>query len=285
MSLIPKPKIEKEIKISSKIEDDKYYTPKDLAKKLIDKTFEIIGKNNITDIIEPSAGNGSFSSQMNCTAYDIKPEAEGIIKQDFLKLQLSYKHGRLIIGNPPFLNSNHGSRKFYKKATKLGDYIAFIQPISQYNNNLQMYQFDLIYSEDLGIVKYSDRELHCCFNIFKRPKQGINLKPNFKLKDIIIIEHRRLNKAYKNRQTKELPPNWDYALCNFGDGCFGRVPEYIGQYANELYFYCKKKEFLPKMLELLEFNTIRSYVKSISMKRMSMMRFYKYLRDNIEGIK
>ena len=67
-----------------KIENDKYYTPKDLAKRLIDKTFEIIGKENITEIIEPSAGNGSFSSQMDCIAYDIKPEAPGIIKQDYL---------------------------------------------------------------------------------------------------------------------------------------------------------------------------------------------------------
>lgn len=32
-------------------------------------------------------------------------------------------------------------------------YIAFIQPISQLNNNLQMYEFDLIYSEDLGIIQ------------------------------------------------------------------------------------------------------------------------------------
>ena len=31
----------------SKIENDKYYTPVDLAKYCIDKTFEIIGKENI----------------------------------------------------------------------------------------------------------------------------------------------------------------------------------------------------------------------------------------------
>lgn len=36
-----------------KIKNDKYYTPKDLAKYLINKTIEIIGTNNITDIIEP----------------------------------------------------------------------------------------------------------------------------------------------------------------------------------------------------------------------------------------
>lgn len=39
-----------------KIENDKYYTPKELAKRLINKTFDVIGKDNISEIIEPSAG-------------------------------------------------------------------------------------------------------------------------------------------------------------------------------------------------------------------------------------
>jgi predicted RNA methylase len=69
---------------NAKINLDKYYTPVELAKYCIDKTYEIIGKENITEIIEPSAGNGSFSLQIpNCIAYDIEPEHESIIKQDF----------------------------------------------------------------------------------------------------------------------------------------------------------------------------------------------------------
>ena len=46
----------------AKIINDKYYTPIELAKYCIDKTYKIIGRENITDIIEPSAGNGSFSN-------------------------------------------------------------------------------------------------------------------------------------------------------------------------------------------------------------------------------
>lgn len=223
-------------------------------------------------------------SQLNCTAYDIEPESEGIIKQDFLALNISYQKGRLIIGNPPFGNSNALSVKFYKKACTLGDYIAFILPISQLNNNLQMYHFDLIYSEDLGLIKFSDRELHVCFNIYKRPLCGINPKPDYTLKDITIIEHRRKKGDYQTAENKEITLDYDYAMCNWGDGCMGKVPKYIGQYAQEVYFYCHKKEFLPRMLELLEFNTIRAFVNSISMKRVSVMRLYKYLKDNIEGI-
>lgn len=272
----------------TKIVNDKYYTPIDLANRLIQTTIsELVksGVKDISDIIEPSAGNGSFSNQMKCTAYDIEPEVDNIIKADFLQEPIEYKKGRLCIGNPPFGQSNSLSVNFYKKCCEIGDYIAFIQPISQLNNNIQMYQFDLIYSEDLGIIKYSDRNLHCCFNVYKRPENGqLNTKPDFRLKDITIVEHRRKKGDYKTGANKEISPDYDYALCNFGNGCFGKVPEYVGQYANELYFYCHKKEFLPKMLELLEFNTVREYAQSVSMKKMSMMRFYKYLKDNIDGI-
>ena len=150
----------------AKIELDKYYTPKDLAKYCIDKTLDIIGMENVTEIIEPSAGNGSFSSQLeNCIAYDIAPESEGIIKQDFLQLEIPYKKGRLIIGNPPFGSRNTLAVKFYKKAVNLGDYISFILPISQFNNSQKMYEFDLIHGEDLGLKDYSGIPIRCFFNI------------------------------------------------------------------------------------------------------------------------
>jgi len=37
---------------TTKLDNDKYYTPVDLAKECIDKTFEIIGKENITEIMK-----------------------------------------------------------------------------------------------------------------------------------------------------------------------------------------------------------------------------------------
>lgn len=269
-----------------KIDNDKYYTPPDLARELIAKTFRFIGSKNIKDVIEPSAGNGSFFKHFKrCIAYDIEPEAEGIIKQDFLELDIPYKKGRLIIGNPPFGTSNSKSVKFFKKSIEIADFIAFIQPISQLNNNLQMYHFDLVYSEDLGVIQYSDRKLHCCFNIYIRPEHGLNPKPDFTLKDVTIIEHRRKVGEYQTAANKEITPDYDYAMCNWGNGSLGKKVEYVGQYAQEVYFYVHDKEFLPEILKLLEFNTIRNYVNSISMKKISVMRLYKYLRDNIKGIK
>ena len=166
--------------MSKNIELDKFYTPKQVAKYCIDTFWRTCF--DVTEIIEPSAGNGAFSLQIpNCIAYDLEPEHESIIRQDFLKLDLPYKYGRLIIGNPPFGDRNNLARSFYKKATELCDAIAFILPISQLNNSDSLYEFDLIKSVDLGVLEYSGMKIHCCFNIYTRPKNGLNSKPNLKI--------------------------------------------------------------------------------------------------------
>ena len=55
--------------MSNKIDLDKYYTPLDKAKYCIEKAYQIIGENNISEAIEPSAGNGSFSLQVPTTCW------------------------------------------------------------------------------------------------------------------------------------------------------------------------------------------------------------------------
>ena len=147
----------------SKIELDKYYTSDELAKYCVEKTKEIIGEENITEYLEPSAGAGVFLKYLKdkpYLAYDIKPEGENIVQADYLTLDLEYKKGRCIIGNPPFGTKNTLSVKFYKKSLELGDYIAFILPLSQLNKNQKMYDLDLVYSEDLGKQIYSTIKLH-----------------------------------------------------------------------------------------------------------------------------
>jgi hypothetical protein len=162
--------------MSKNIELDKFYTPKQVAKDCIDTFWRTCF--DVTEIIEPSAGNGAFSLQIpNCIAYDLEPEHESIIRQDFLKLDLPYKKGRLIIGNPPFGDRNNLARSF----SELCDAIAFILPISQLNNSDSLYEFDLIKSVDLGVLEYSGMKIHCCFNIYTRPKNRLNSKPKFKI--------------------------------------------------------------------------------------------------------
>lgn len=154
----------------AKIAFDKYYTPPTVARWCIEKTYEVIGKDNITEIVEPSAGCGMFSHQIEgCKAYDLYPQHEYIEKADFLKLDLGgYKKGRLFIGNPPFgAGSGKILRDFYNKCTNDGDYIAFIQPASYANNYSKFYKFEIIYSVIMK-CDYTNTELWTSFTIYKR---------------------------------------------------------------------------------------------------------------------
>ena len=95
-----------------------------------------------------------------------------IVKADYLSLDLEYKKGRCVIGNPPFGVKNNLTVTFYKKSVQIADYISFILPISQYNNHIKLYEYDLLYTENLGAMQYSDRIVHCCLNIYKKKKRG-----------------------------------------------------------------------------------------------------------------
>lgn len=177
---------------SNKLHLDKYYTPDWVARKCIAIANEVIGADNITEYFEPSAGKGVFVNELRgfgkpIEAVDIEPEADGIEKQDFLRMQLPYRKGRLFIGNPPFGARNVLLIKFCKKCFRCGDYVAFIEPISQLNNNASIFEFDLVKSVDLGLVPFSgSRSVPCCFNVYVRPVRGENRKVVDKMQNVFF---------------------------------------------------------------------------------------------------
>ena len=252
----------------------KYYTPVYLAKQCIETAQFIIGKENITEYIEPSAGNGSFSRQIpNCIAFDIAPEASGIIEQDYLSLELDYLPGRLVIGNPPFGNQLKLAQKFFKHSITFSEYIAFILPISQLNNNVTFFEYDLIYSEDLGIQYYTDRDLHCVFNIYKRPKSGIlNKRPTFRLKDISIV--RQDSKKYENAP-------FDIRMCYWGDSSAGKILQEGETYAAEYKLKVHRPELLHKVLQALEKAVWKEELDCIAMVKITQRHLIQYLKREV----
>ena len=262
----------------SKIELDKYYTPDDLAKYCVEKTKEIIGEENITEYLEPSAGAGVFLKYLKdkpYQAYDIKPEGDNIVQADYLTLDLDYKKGRCIIGNPPFGDrKNNLIHKFLMKSLSIGDYIAFILPIRQLNNPVTFYQYDLIHSEDLEIQNYSNIPIHCCFNIYRKPKEGINKnKPKFDLKDVTIEEHHRTNNPI-------LSNDYDFRFCSFG--AIGKECE-PNTYCKELCLKIDSK-FKNKVIELLRSTDFKKVFPSVSTPYVSKWQIYKYIKEQIPEI-
>ena len=89
----------------SKLQNDKYYTPISIANYCWDKAREVIGENNISEIIEPSVGDGSFlhyKEKYPHFAYDIEPECESeftyIFKSDYLTADIKYLWGMRFMG-------------------------------------------------------------------------------------------------------------------------------------------------------------------------------------------
>ena len=105
---------------------DKFYTKQSVATECINLIPDL---DSYSLIIEPSAGDGSFSKQLNCIAYDIEPEDESIIQQDWLKTEKVETKSLLVIGNPPFGTRSSLAKDFIKHSQKIGaETIAFILP-------------------------------------------------------------------------------------------------------------------------------------------------------------
>lgn len=166
--------------------NDKFYTKSDISKLCID----MLNLSDFDLIIEPSAGNGSFSKQIkNCIAYDLVPEDESIIQQDFFELDITqFKDKKtLTIGNPPFGVQNNLAIAFFNKAAQYSDTIAFILPKSFMKDSIQRkldlsfhlenyielpYNSFLLNGEEYGV--------NCVFQIWKKK----NIKRIVKKKNV-----------------------------------------------------------------------------------------------------
>lgn len=264
---------------------NKFYTPVDLAIHCWDKTYEVLGADNISESIEPSVGGGAFLHHPDYApslAFDIQPDCQStsmteVLTQDFLTLDLPYRKGRLFIGNPPFGDRNNLSRAFFNKAVTMGDYIAFILPISQLDNTNSLYKFDLVYSEDLGVQNYSGTDLHCCFNIYRRPESGkVNPKPSLKLKDISIFRHD--TKGYAERTA-------DLRMCYWGNSTAGKLLSDGESYSAEYKIVVNNSALKERVIDVLSTYDWESHLKSISMRTISQSQVYDVLSHEIPEIR
>jgi hypothetical protein len=279
-----------------KILHDKYFTPHNIVELVIKRTKEVIGLDNISEFIEPSAGNGSFLNSLYeldkpIYAYDLYPERDDIIKQDYLKLEKDYIKNCCIIGNFPYGVKNTLSVQFYKKSITLGDYISCILPISQLNNNQQMYEFDLIHSEDLQPQLYSNVKVHCCLNIYKRNTNGLNEKPNYKLNAVTIKEVRsnlKLN-PIKLQQLIDSGYKWDLRLLAWGTATNNRgVGSILNEddklYAKEFYVKINDEKNKEEIINIFKTTKWEEIYPQTNTPNLLQWQIYKYLKEKISHL-
>lgn len=266
-----------------KIPYDKYYTSETLAKKVVDKAVATFGLENISEFVEPSAGGGVFLPFLEDTgkpvrAFDILPEAEGIETADFLTLDLPYKKGRCVIGNPPFFYKDKIGLAFYRKACMVADYVVFVLPISIYKGSPAYCLFDLVSSERIEGELFSGREVPCCLNLYRRPKSGqLNVrKQTFGNSKVWFKTFCR-----SDQRNDKIPDGYVLGFCSFGG--VGSPSTKIGQYASEIYVYCSDKNLAERIRAISTKESLLSYARqfSVSTPKLSVSRYWDYLRENL----
>lgn len=163
---------------------DKFYTNIGIVEKCINLIKIHINISTDDIIIEPSAGNGAFIQLIktisnNYKFYDLEPENDEIIQQDFLELDykiLQKKHKKIhIIGNPPFGRQSSLAIKFIKKSCEFCNSISFILPKSFKKESMKSkfpMNFHLVHEWDLPdksfLVNGVEYTVPCVFQIWEK---------------------------------------------------------------------------------------------------------------------
>ena len=164
---------------------DKYYTKPTIVEKCINMTVEHLSITCDDFIIEPSAGNGSFIDGIkqlttNHLFYDLEPEHDEIIKQDYLlfdcdtTIQTPYNKIH-VIGNPPFGRQSSLAIKFIKKSCEFCHSISFILPKSFKKESMKKsfpINYHLILEYDIPdnsfLVDNKEHNVPCVFQIWEK---------------------------------------------------------------------------------------------------------------------
>lgn len=170
---------------------DKYYTKPSLAEKYVNIFKEVINPTDNDIIVEPSAGDGSFSdilrSHSNLYSYDIEPKKSYITELDFLQLDVSIFDDMKVhcIGNPPFGKNGNLANSFVKKCSEFAESISFILPKSFKKPSCYRafpLKFHKIFQEDCPdksfVVNGEEYTAECVFQIwikkeYEREKEHI----------------------------------------------------------------------------------------------------------------
>jgi len=163
---------------------DKYYTKDSVVVQCLNFIKTHLNINNNHLIIEPSAGNGSFINSIKTLSnkfifYDLEPDHDEIIKQDYLLCDYNeFKKTNdniHIIGNPPFGRQSSIAIKFIKKSCEFCNSISFILPKSFKKDSLKNkfpLNFHLIFEIDLPdksfLVDGKEHDVPCVFQIWEK---------------------------------------------------------------------------------------------------------------------
>jgi hypothetical protein len=239
---------------------DKFYTKKEVSKNCI----KLVNIEDYLTIIEPSAGNGSFTCFLpkRAISLDLEPENKEIIKQNFFNFDYSNISRKcLVIGNPPFGKRAKTAIDFFNYASNFTDTIAFIVPLQFRKWSVQnklSYSFGLYKDYDLepNIFYYEDKEfsIRCCFQIwhnktnFDFENLRIKQKPAIKHDDFTMWQYNNTKQALKYFDKEKY--KWNFAIPRQGYYDYSTRetnPENMSKKIQWIFFKSDKEETLKKI--------------------------------------
>lgn len=253
---------------------DKFYTDKKVSKRLIELTKEKINNMNDYMIIEPSAGDGSFSDYLfksfdNVEALDIEPDKDYITKMDYFDFVADKDTKYLVIGNPPFGRISSLAYKFLDHSMKYADYVCFLIPrtfkrqsmMKKINKN-----FHLLYQEDLPIGVFIPKSMSA------KTVYQIWEKRNYK-REVPILKD--TTKDFSVLKIKDRMKS-DFAIRAYGSKC-GNISEDIKNLAPRSWHFIKtniNKDILIDRIRQIDFSFSTDTVRQDSVGMKELIHYY-----------
>lgn len=205
------------------VELDQFFTKPEIAKDCIDLLLKTVPINENFVFIEPSAGEGAFSSQINnCIAIDIDPKKPNTIKADFLllkkeELTKNLSDSVVVIGNPPFGRISSLAVKFFNHATLFADTIAFIVPKTFQKESIKRRLNPYFYLiAEMTIPKKSfifcgeEHNVPCVFQIWQKKEVPRDLSFKYESPYFSFVKKENADFALRRVGGKTGAIIWDY---------------------------------------------------------------------------
>jgi hypothetical protein len=217
---------------------DKFYTHPDVAKKFVETINKLAPLGAFDMVIEPSAGSGNILQYLpdNSIGFDLHPEGDGIIKQDFFKYQSPYDPlfnniSIACVGNPPFGKGymNPLAKGFFNHAASFSELIAFIVP-AKWHTSWKVHKqldksFGLYFSEILPkhsfVFEGKPHNVNCCMQVWSKKPLGKNLRfvsapPTTHADFELFLTCDNVAGRAKMRQQLKDKVYWDFGLKSWG---------------------------------------------------------------------
>jgi hypothetical protein len=158
---------------------DQIFTTDEVARDLLGFVIRRYGSHPHL-FIEPSAGLGAFLKHMPASKIGIELDCKipGLLAADFLTVSVQCDRSIVVVGNPPFGRNSSMAVRFFNRAARMADVIAFVLPRTFRKASIQNRlheNFHLVEEIDVPPSAFTFRsklcDVPCTFQVWER-RQG-----------------------------------------------------------------------------------------------------------------